>query len=351
MKILHKNLKHETIKLQPENLDDLWYLSTIIDHGDLIKGQTVRKIKVGKEDARKPQIKKKKVFLEIKTEKIDFKADTLRISGTITQSPEDVPKGSYHTFNINPKDTLTITKEKWLKFQLDKLKEASEIKIPKILLIIHDREEALFALSKRKGYEFLSKIKGEVQKKAIETKIKSTFYQDIIKKIKEYTKKYKAKHIILASPAFWKEELIKQMKDEELKQKITLATCSSVDKTAINEILKRQEIQEVLKKDRIAKEIKLVEQLLQEISKNRNAAYGIKETALAVEAGAVQTLLITDSFIQKKREEGKYEEIEKIMKLADKMKGEIHIISSEHDGGKELNGLGGIAAILRYKIN
>jgi len=36
------------------------------------------------------------------------------------------------------------------------------------------------------------------------------------------------------------------------------------------------------------------------------------------------------------------------MKLVDNMKGHIHIISIDHESGKKLHGLGGIAAILRY---
>ena len=39
------------------------------------------------------------------------------------------------------------------------------------------------------------------------------------------------------------------------------------------------------------------------------------------------------------------------MKIVDKTKGEIEIISSEHEGGKKLDGLGGIAAILRFKLS
>jgi len=32
------------------------------------------------------------------------------------------------------------------------------------------------------------------------------------------------------------------------------------------------------------------------------------------------------------------------------MKGKITVISSEHDGGQKLAGLGGIGALLRYKL-
>ena len=38
------------------------------------------------------------------------------------------------------------------------------------------------------------------------------------------------------------------------------------------------------------------------------------------------------------------------MDMVENMKGEVMVISSEHEGGKQLESLGGMAAILRYEI-
>ena len=51
------------------------------------------------------------------------------------------------------------------------------------------------------------------------------------------------------------------------------------------------------------------------------------------------------------RDEGKFEELDSIMKITDANKADIHIINSKNDAGKKLDGLGGIAAILRYRLN
>jgi len=59
MQITHKNLKKGEVKVKIDNLDDLWYLSHIIDIGDLIKGQTIRKVRIGDKDDRKSEIIKK----------------------------------------------------------------------------------------------------------------------------------------------------------------------------------------------------------------------------------------------------------------------------------------------------
>src|SRR3990167_2138349 len=300
MKLMHTDFKKGEVKVKIENLDDLWYLNQIVEKTDLIKGKTLRKIKIGEETQRKQKVEKKAVFLLIEVEKVEFSktSNVLRISGIVKQGPEDVPLGSHHTFNVEENTIIKIIKQKWLKFQVDRLKEASKETPSKILVCVHDREEAYFALIKKYGYQLLSSIKGNVAKKDDLKKIEGTFYKEIKQQLEEYDRRYSLSKIIVASPAFWKEELMKEIRDENIKSRIILATCSSVGENAINEVLKRPETENALKQDRIAKEYHYVEELLAEIAKNNLASYGLKETKNAVEAGAVRILLVTDKFIQ-----------------------------------------------------
>jgi len=351
MKILRSNTKKGEVKVRLENLDDLWYLSSLIDAKDKVSGSTQRKIKKGGEEE-KGSATKKTIFLMIEVEKLEFSkhSNTLRVAGTVVEGPEDVPHGSHHTFGLEEGDEITITKEKWLKYQIDRLEEATNSKMPKILICVFDREEVYFAISKKYGYELVSSMEGEVQKKEMKAKYNESFYTDIIKALTEYSKRYKLDNIVLASPAFFKEDLFKQITDEDIKKKIVLATCSSVGENAINEVLKRAEVREIMKKDQISKEVNLVEKLLSEISKEAMAVYGMKEVREASNAGAIQILLVTDLLIQKTRKENTYTQIENIMKNTEAAKGEVHIITAEHEGGRRLEGLGGIGAILRYKL-
>lgn len=346
MKQLSLKLKQGEVKVLVENPDDLWFLNNIIDKGDIVKGKTLRKIKATEEAA----AERKKVFLAVCVEKIEFTATELRVSGKVTEGPEDVPHGSYHTFSIELGSVISIIKKEWLKYQLDYLKEATSVKPPKIIICVFDREEALFAKLSRDGYEMLTTIRGKVTKKAVPEKVKETFYEEIIKQLEEYDRRFELDKIILASPAFWKEELYKVLTNQELKKKIIQATCSSVDETAISEVLKRKETQEALRLERISREMAIVEELFHAIAKTGNAAYGMIETRQAAEAGAIDNLLVTDQLVQKLRDENKFEELDSIMKLVDRTKGKVWIISTEHEGGKRLHGLGGIGAILRYKM-
>ena len=353
MKLIHSNLKKGEATVLTQNLDDLWYLSTIIEAKDLVYGKTLRKIKIQSSDERPKEAVKKPVFIKIEVEKAEFSknSNALRILGIVKEAPEDIALGDHHTFNIDESTTITIVKEKWLAYQIKKLKEACLEKKSSLLICVHDREEAYFALFKKYGYEILSHIQGDVKKKVQENTKKENFYLTIISKLKEYAERHKIKQIILASPAFWKEDLMKNLKDNELRQKIILANCSSATKNAIEEVLKRPEVREALKQERAAKEINKIEELLTEIAKNSLAAYGLEETENASLIGAVKELLITDAFIQKSRNENFFPKVDRIMKTVDNAKGEVEIISSEHEGGKKLDGLGGIGAILRFKTN
>ncbi len=347
MRILKQDFKNGEVSIRADTLDDLWYLNSIIEKGDLISGATERKVKLNEEG----KSAKKNFYVEIKVEKTEYGkgSNELRINGLITQGPEDIPKGIHQVIEVREGTDIKIRKEGWLAYQKEKIKEASENKRLNILVAVFDREEALFALLKRYGYEIILEIQGDVQKKADVAKKDNKFFADIADNLKELSERHSIHKIILASPAFWKEYVLKLIKDKGLSSKIVQATCSSVGKNGIEEVLKRDEVKTALLEDRMSQEFKLVEQLLAEVAKEGLAAYGKKEATEAVNSGNIKFLLVTDSFIRKNREEGNFSEVDNLLKNTEKNGGEIRIISSEHEGGRRLDGLGGIGAILRYK--
>src|SRR3989344_2372534 len=166
MKRIHFDPKKGELKAEIENRDDLWHLGQLIDPGDRVKGKTLRKIKLGEKDQRTMNVIKKPVFMELAVEKSDLNnaADQLRISGVVLEGPEDVPKGAHHTFTVEEHSIFILIKEKWLSFQLDRLKEDVGAKGPVILICILDREEAFFAVTTQHGHDIISRLKGNVQK-------------------------------------------------------------------------------------------------------------------------------------------------------------------------------------------
>jgi len=50
------------------------------------------------------------------------------------------------------------------------------------------------------------------------------------------------------------------------------------------------------------------------------------------------------------REQKQMKELEALLNAVEEVKGKIFFISDGHEGGKKLDGLGGIAAFLRYIV-
>ncbi|MFQ6021068.1 MAG: mRNA surveillance protein pelota [Candidatus Aenigmatarchaeota archaeon] len=327
------DLKHKLGKITPENQDDLWILKEIINPGDLITSKTMRSVEV-KRDKELVKVGRKPMILKIQVEKIELN-EKLRLTGKILEGPENIEKG-YHSLEIKPGTFLKIEKE-WKKWEIERIKSA-RIKPEPVLICILDERDCDFYLLKLKA-RHLFHIAGGFGKQ-FETK-KPEYFKNIISELKKRSKDFN--HIIIAGPGFAKEELLKLVKERarEMESKIISDSISDIGDVGLQELLKRGIIERIVKISRITEETKIVEKLLEEINKNGKAVYGLEETKNALEIGAVETLLVSDKKIR---------EFEDLLELADKVKTKLMIISSEHVSGQKLLGLGGIAGLLRYKI-
>ena len=69
-----------------------------------------------------------------------------------------------------------------------------------------------------------------------------------------------------------------------------------------------------------------------------------------IDSGNISVLLISENFIKESREKGNYGDIDLVMSHAESLKAQITIIASD-DPMRKLDGLGGIACLLRWKEN
>src|SRR3989338_1972259 len=348
MNLSYADYKKGTVKLRVTDPEDLWYLSHLIEAGDLVTGTTTRKMKLGT-DENAPTVKKT-FTATIAAEMIELAGagNSLRVNGRIKAGPEEVPKDSYQALEVGVGSECTLTKKHWESYQKQKLREAAEKKYT-YLLCVFDREEALIALTKHQGYKILLQLAGEVPQKGNLREVKSDFQQEIIKVLEQYAERYQPEQVILASPAFYKEDAFKKIHNPALKKKIVLASCSEVSERGLDEVMRQPELERTLHASKARKEIMMVDELLQEIQQEGAAAYGWKEVHHAVETGAVRVLLLTQEYIQQRRADGNYAELDELMAAVDAAQGEIHILSVRDEAGKKIAGLGSIAALLRYK--
>jgi protein pelota len=347
MKILDRNQKQGIVKVLVEAADDLWYLHTIIDMGDRCTGDSEYKYKLGGAGAEaKAQIVKKKVWVALETEKSEFSASTgqLRITGKVVDGSEDVPRGSFHTLDITEGSRLTIQKERWLDYQLEKLEEALSAKTS-TLLILFDREQAIFATLTPTGHAILLTLKGDVPHKGVDEGKAHSFYREIAKAAEDLCTRYAAQHVIAASPSFWKEYLEKEISGD-LRKKMLFTTISTVDETAINEVLRRPELEAALRAQRSSRESALIEKIMGALAKDR-LIYGKDDVRSALEEGNVSEITVSENAIIKAKEDETFDDLDGLMRRASDIKAAVHLLSTK-EAMIKIDGLGGIVGIKRW---
>ena len=357
MKILAENQKQGEIKVKIENLNDLWTLYNVISEGDKAAARTQRRVvlKEGSKGERKP------MFLKLEVKNIAFHefSNRLRVKGTIIEGPEDfVSYGTYHTFNIEPGQKITISKEKWLKNELKRLKETSKFEDNFVMFFIA-METGLATLSLITNYSQarIASVKRTIPGKRYEqshrNKALIEFFEDIRKIIEENIKNTNINLIIVCGPGNTRNQFIKYIKEKsspDYVSKIKSIHASSGTESAILETLKSKELAQLKKNIKILQESDKIEEILTLFSTNADLiAIGFEEILNASERGAVKELFLVDVLIRGSSKENKLK-IEEIITNVEKSGGRVNILSSEHSTGQQIVDLGSLIAILRYKF-
>lgn len=345
MQVKHRDLKSGAIKLKVQTLDDLWHLYNVIELGDLVFALTERREETRADAIRAERGEKKKMKLGVRIEKIEFHefSDWLRLHGVIEEGKQDI--GSYHTLNISVDDDLTIQKD-WRPHHLDMLVEAEKsTSRPLITFLAIDDDEATIAHLREYGIKHVATIRSPRSGKFYATKgvKEEDYFVEVIQALKVDLSEGE---LVIIGPGFAKERIMAYGRDKHPKifERCHIESTGQCGMAAVNEILKKGVGSKILEDSRVALETQLVEKLLAEISKNGLYAYGVDETRQAVTAGAADTLLATTKKVRSR----KYDDI---LEAAKNAGSKVVIISEVHDAGKSLDALGGIGALLRYKMN
>lgn len=108
----------------------------------------------------------------------------------------------------------------------------------------------------------------------------------------------------------------------------------------LEELLTRSD--ELLKDAEVQKEKKLVIRFIDVLAKGGAVAYGLDNVRKACDAGAAETIMVSEKLPPAIADE--------FMERADKTGAKVEFISTETREGEQLYQMGGIAAFLRYKI-
>jgi protein pelota len=352
MRLVKEDGKRGLIEVVPETLDDLWHLYHIIGPGDLVSSRTTRRIQDNTgERLRSDRGIKKTFFLGIRVENIKFHRYTgkLRAMGVIEKGPEDlVPLGSYHTLDLKLQNPIRIQKDRWTRWQRKRVKEAIKASmVPKALVIVIEDDTADLGILRQFGIDYYGPIIGGISGKRVVMKNRKQALEDFYSDVAQVINNQEGvEGIVIAGPGFSKNDFF-QFLSQKFPEKASISRIENTGtggRVGIREVIKKGILDEMATEGRIVHEMRAMNRVLEEIGKSSSmVTYGRNEVEKASQAGAVEELLVIDDLLRKK-------EVEKIMNLVENLRGKVMVVSSEHEGGKQLTALGGMAALLRYPL-
>ena len=356
MKIKDINLEEKTIELIIEQKEDLYYLSLILDKNDIVYAWTWRQIRIETGMGKSEKGERARIYLGIVVEKLEFQkfTDRLRILGKVIEAPEYLHiKGHYHTLSLQPVAEVKIIKKNLPNIYLRILEKAARRTYKNLLICIGDQETVFSKISKS-GIEIIATIACKVVKhdkgKKSYTEEYHDYWRSILEEIKFLLQKDSYDRVIIAAPAlledFFRNYLARYQK--ELYKKAMFLNVTEGGLSGIYELVRDGKLAKVVTELKLNYEKNLVDQIFKQLEKGeRRVAIGLREVIKAAEIAAIEKLLITDTifFELKANEEFSY-----LLDNIEKSKGEIIIISDDHEHGIKLKSLGGIVAFLYFPV-
>ncbi|XP_073306660.1 protein PELOTA 1-like [Primulina huaijiensis] len=370
MKIVRRDFIRDgpgSVKMVPEEADDLWLAYNLISEGDSVLAVTVRKVlreaASGGRDAERVKLK-----LEIKVEGIEYdkEGSVLRIRGKNILENEHVKIGAFHTLEVELHRPFLLRKEIWDSVTLDVLHQASDPTASADLAVVLMQEGLAHILLVGKSVTTTrSRVETSIPRKhgpavAGYDKALNKFFDNVLMSFLKHVDFNVVRCAVIASPGFTKDQFHRHLMLEaerkslrsiiENKSRIVLVHTTSGYKHSLREVLDAPNVMNMIKDTKAAQEVRALKDFFAMLSNDpARACYGPKHVEVAHERLAVQTLLITDELFRNSDIPTR----QRYVNLVDSVKnsgGTTHIFSSMHVSGEQLAQLTGIAAILRFPL-
>ncbi|WP_311172785.1 mRNA surveillance protein pelota [Halobellus ordinarius] len=347
----HGEEGRERMTLVPENVDDLWHLSHVLESGDRVSGDTTRRIQRDDDQLRDTGGQREHLFVTVEVSDVEFArfANRLRVGGEIIDCSREDQLGHHHTLNVEEHDEVTIEKH-FKPDQLERIEEAEQAaeNADVAIATVEEGEAHIHTVAQygtEERFSFTAPTgKGEYARPRSE----------LFAELGQALARMDVDAIILAGPGFTKGDAQDYIAENhpDVADLITVVDTAAVGDRGVHEVLKRGAVDEVQTQTRISKEAELLDQLMEGIATGEKVAYGIEEVAEAAEFGAVEELLVVDDRLRQERQgEGDWEvDVNDVIRSVEQQGGDVTVFSGEFDPGRQLKNLGGIAALLRYRL-
>ena len=363
MRVLKHDMKTNKVILRPESHTDLYVLSNVISIGDHVIAKTSRRVRRSGSEGRSGE-ESQRITMVIGIEVEDFAfqdsavSNRLRVKGKIFRGPEQhVSIGSYHTLNLELTQTVTIIKPEWSRYYLRMLKEAEEAsKKPKICLIAADKAEVCIGMLDNFRLTVLAHEKSSISRKLTKEKVRSKQTHSFFEKIAMIINRQvlpETKNIVLGGPGFIKEQLSAFLKKKFPKENLIVILAGSLsggNRVGLSELLQMEAVDKLATDFQVFEENRLIDEFFKRINQGTyDVSYGFAEIEKISSTGAIETLILLDSFL-KGGTKISSQEVQQLLREVENKRGKITIISSQSENANRLKTFGGIIGLLRYAL-
>ena len=278
------------IALEPQEEEDMWHLYNLIQEGDLIKATTFRNVKTtGTTGTVKSEKKRVTVTLQVDSVDFDTKSASMRVSGRNREENKFIRMNAHHTVELAVHRSLTLIKDRWDSIHLERVKMATDPTQSADLAAIV-LQEGLAHVCLITSYTTLirQKVQMTVPRKRMgsDTRHKRAlerFYASIYDAVVRHINFDVVKCVLVASPAFYKEELVKRIfelasksgnrKLLENRSKFVKRQAASGHMQALRQVLADQSCSDLIKTTKAFEEVKALEDFFTMMNKNPDRAF------------------------------------------------------------------------------
>ena len=346
MRLIHQDTSTGLLKLRIETASDLWRIARLVQPGERVGASTTRRDPEAPEDAPAAHRERRRVWLVVRAEQIEFHEFSrhVRVTGPIVEGPFDV--GRHHTLDLVEGEEVSVQKESLSAVDRALLEEG-----------LHARGEPLLVLAAVDwGQSTIVRLQGRTivpvadlnrtiaGKRYAGTqpeRDRSAYVEELLALLRKEAGD--AVSLVIAGPGFLKEEIAKQLleKDPLLKKKLRVYASAESGRAGVDELLRSGRAAEALQGSVAAEEADLIERLVTALGGGRRAAVGVREVGEALDGGAVETLVVLEDLLREP-------EVAPLLDRARAGRARVFIVRGGGTGGKRLEALGRIGALLRF---
>jgi protein pelota len=333
-------------RVRLETPSDLWRIARLVRPGDLVGASTTRRDPEAPPDVAGAERSRRRVFLTVRVTQVEFHGFSkhVRITGPIVEGPFDI--GRHHTLDLTEGDDVTLARGQLSPGERAILEEGLAGKgDPTIVIAAVDWGDSSIVRVRGRAIEPVADLRRSIAGKRYAggqgEKDRATYIAELETLLAKEAGDAQA--LLVVGPGFLKEELSKRIQEHhpELARRLRVYPTAESGRVGVDELLKSGRASEVLRGTVAAEEAEVVERLVRALAGGTRAAIGRDEVREAVDAGATETILVSEDLLPDPE----------IIPILDRSRGaqsRIFIVRAEGEAGARLAALGGIGAILRY---